>query len=308
VPSSATPVNISGAFYNVADAVQPDPAQRLQVSVFGQDPDAVADTRTLGLVAGPVLDRNGHPVPDGTVVSFALVSETGASSTATARTVDGLAGAQLAASGRGRYTATASVGALTSAPLQLTVGSGPVEVATAATPAEQQAPSDGGSGVPLLALAIGVPAAVAFAGGGAAGMVLYRRRRGMRGSSAASLAPTPGPDIGAEADALTAAAPAAPPALHVDAETRRVYVRGNEAKPPLSNEQFRLLLYLYERAGKVVGREELVQHVWPDVHAEGVSEEALDALVRRVRERIVQAGGERSYIVTLRGQGFRLEA
>jgi DNA-binding response OmpR family regulator len=38
-----------------------------------------------------------------------------------------------------------------------------------------------------------------------------------------------------------------------------------------------------------------------------VSEEALDALVRRVRERIVQAGGERSYIVTLRGQGFRLE-
>jgi DNA-binding winged helix-turn-helix (wHTH) protein len=57
----------------------------------------------------------------------------------------------------------------------------------------------------------------------------------------------------------------------------------------------------------VVSREELVQHVWPDAHTEGVSEEALDALVRRVRERIVQAGGERTYIVTLRGQGFRLE-
>ena len=47
--------------------------------------------------------------------------------------------------------------------------------------------------------------------------------------------------------------------------------------------------------------------IGPDAHVEGVSEEALDALVRRVRERIVQAGGERSYIVTLRGQGFRLE-
>ena len=86
-----------------------------------------------------------------------------------------------------------------------------------------------------------------------------------------------------------------------------MYVHGVEAKPGLSNEQFRLLAYLYERAGKVVGREELVRHIWPDAHVEGVSEEALDALVRRVRERIVQAGGERSYIVTLRGQGFRLE-
>ena len=96
-------------------------------------------------------------------------------------------------------------------------------------------------------------------------------------------------------------------ALRVDLETRRVYVHGIEAKPGLSNEQFRLLAYLYERAGKVVGREELVRHIWPDAHIEGVSEEALDALVRRVRERIVQAGGERTYIVTLRGQGFRLE-
>jgi DNA-binding response OmpR family regulator len=51
----------------------------------------------------------------------------------------------------------------------------------------------------------------------------------------------------------------------------------------------------------------LIRHVWPEAHSEGVSEEALDALVRRVRERIAQAGGERSYIVTLRGQGFRLE-
>jgi DNA-binding winged helix-turn-helix (wHTH) protein len=57
----------------------------------------------------------------------------------------------------------------------------------------------------------------------------------------------------------------------------------------------------------VVSREELILHVWPGAHAEGVSEEALDALVRRVRERIVQSGGERGYIVTLRGQGFRLE-
>ena len=79
-------------------------------------------------------------------------------------------------------------------------------------------------------------------------------------------------------------------------------------RPALSSEQFRLLSCLYERAGKVVARDELVLEVWPDAHADGVSEEALDALVRRVRERLTQGGGERSYIVTLRGQGFRLDA
>jgi DNA-binding response OmpR family regulator len=127
---------------------------------------------------------------------------------------------------------------------------------------------------------------------GAIGIVLYRRRSAP--PAADTTEPAPGP-------------PEPPPVLRVDGDTRRVYVRGNEARPPFSNEQFRLLHYLYERAGKVVGREELVQHVWPDANVEGVSEEALDALVRRVRERIVQAGGERTYLVTLRGQGFRLD-
>jgi len=298
VPKGASPVNVSGTFYNVAEAVQPDPAQQLKVAVFGQEPDAVRDTRSLGLVAGPVLDRNGHAVPDGTLVSFTLTRDDGAVSSASARTTDGLAGAQLAANGRGHYTAAASVGALTSTTLAVTIGAGAVESPTP-QPAEPLASDGGGSRVPMLALAIGAPAAAVAAAAGA-GLLLYRRRRsaargvaaGVPAAAVASVEPAPPPP---------------PPALRVDADTRRVYVRGAEAKPPLSNEQFRLLLYLYERSGKVVGREELVQHVWPDAHMEGVSEEALDALVRRVRERIVQAGGERSYIVTLRGQGFRLE-
>jgi len=300
-PKGHSPVNVSGVFYTVADAVQPDAAQQLNVQVFGQQPDAVKDARTVALVAGPVLDHNGEPVPDGTGVSFTLTRGGGATSSATARTTDGMAGAQLAASGPGSYSATASVGAVASAPLALTIVGGVTPEATAVQVAAQPS-SGGGSGVPVLALAIGVPAMLVVAVAGAGGIVLQRRRR----------PPTP---AAADADAAVEAVvapeapepPAEPAALRVDPETRRVYVRGNEARPPLSNEQFRLLLYLYERAGKVVGREELVQHVWPDAHVEGVSEEALDALVRRVRERVVQAGGERSYIVTLRGQGFRLE-
>lgn len=294
-PSGHSPVNIGGAFYDVSEATQPDPSQTIGVSVYGQDADDVADARTIGLVAGPIIDRNGNEVVDGTAVSFTLVKEGGAPVSALGETTDGIAAAQVPTGGAGTYAATASVAGVASAPLTVRIAAGEAPDVVEATPVA--APRDGGTSTALaIALAVGVPSAVVVTAAGG-GLLLFRRRR--RASDATASASVIAPAI---------EAPDAPPAtLRVDAETRRVYVKGAEARPALSNEQFRLLSYLYERAGKVVPREQLVQHVWPDAHTEGVSEEALDALVRRVRERIVQAGGERSYIVTLRGQGFRLE-
>jgi beta-N-acetylhexosaminidase len=299
IPAGASPVNVSGIFYDVSDVTQPDPAQELRVEVFGQDAASVPDAGAVGLVAGPVIDHNGNPVADGTSVTFTLTQPGDLPVTASAKTVDGLAGAQLATNGPGPYNATASVSGIASAPLALTVvrknSPGP-EI----DPAPAGETGGGISGSMILALAVGVPSSLALVAGAATGVVLYRRRRGE--AIAATDAPLPSVEPMPEPE------PPAPPAtLRIEGDTRRVYVKGIEAKPPLSNEQFRLLHYLYERAGKVISRDELIQYVWPDDHAEGVSEEALDALVRRVRERIVQSGGERSYIVTLRGQGFRLE-
>jgi len=303
-PKGHSPVSIAGAFYNLSDAVQPDPGQPLSIAVYGQDPGHVRDERTIGLVAGPVLDRNGNPVPDGLVVSFTLARGGSAApaATATARTVDGLAAAQLATSGPGAYVASAAAGAIQATPLELTVGEGAAPAESPASGDQPAGSGGGGSGFPLLALAVGLPLALTVTAGGL-GVMIYLRRRGPAFAPAVR---GPGADVGAPRDAGAAATTISP--LRVEADTRRVYVHGVEAAPPLSNEQFRLLSYLYERSGRVVSREDLVQHVWPDANVEGVSEEALDALVRRVRERIAQAGGERSYIVTLRGHGFRLDA
>jgi beta-N-acetylhexosaminidase len=292
-PRGRSPVNISGMFYDVGDATAPDPSQEIAVSVYGSEPDDVPASPAIGLVAGPIRDRNGNTVVDGTNVSFTLTKFGGTPVSGVGQTSDGIAAAQVRTDGAGTYSASASVGGITSKVLALRIGEGGSPDVVEAPPAQGR--NDGGSSnTLLLALAIGVPSAVA-AMVLAAGVTVIYRRRSARGDEGQ-------PAIGPAGDA-----DAPPLMLRVDAETRRVYVHGAEARPPLSNEQFRLLSYLYERAGKVVPREDLVRHVWPEAHSEGVSEEALDALVRRVRERIVQAGGERSYIVTLRGQGFRLE-
>jgi hypothetical protein len=94
--------------------------------------------------------------------------------------------------------------------------------------------------------------------------------------------------------------------LRLDEGSRRVWVRGVELEPPLSNQQFVLLAYLYARTGEVVSREELIQAVWED-DTRWVTEQAFDALVRRLRERLNQLDPEYEYIVTVRGHGLRFQ-
>ncbi|MGD2178014.1 MAG: FHA domain-containing protein [Anaerolineae bacterium] len=95
--------------------------------------------------------------------------------------------------------------------------------------------------------------------------------------------------------------------LRVDRPAKRVYIGGQELSPPLSAAQYRLLAVLAENEGQVVSRDRIVTVVWSEEEALGVTEQAIDALVHRLRERIGAVDPDHEYIVTARGQGFRLE-
>ncbi len=94
--------------------------------------------------------------------------------------------------------------------------------------------------------------------------------------------------------------------LVLEEDTRNVVINGRELDPPLSLAQFRLLQMLYDLDGAVCGRDQIVDVVWPGTGGEGVSEQAIDALVRRLRDRLAELD-EFNYIVTVRGHGFRLD-
>jgi pSer/pThr/pTyr-binding forkhead associated (FHA) protein len=95
--------------------------------------------------------------------------------------------------------------------------------------------------------------------------------------------------------------------LRLDARSRRVWVGQQEVLPPLSAPQFRLLQILYDQQGKVVARQDLITAVWGDEEAVGISEQAMDALVRRLRDRLSQLDPKYTYVITVRGHGLRLE-
>ncbi len=95
--------------------------------------------------------------------------------------------------------------------------------------------------------------------------------------------------------------------LNLDKQSRRVWLNNVELDPPLSLPQFRLLQVLYDRQGKVVERQDLINYIWGEEEAIGVSEQAFDALVRRLRDRLMIIDPSHTYIITVRGHGLRLD-
>lgn len=95
--------------------------------------------------------------------------------------------------------------------------------------------------------------------------------------------------------------------LYLEKRSRRVWIGGEEILPPLSVSQFHLLEILFEHEGRVVPRKELIARIWGEENAVDVSEQALDALVRRLRDRLAEVDPKHAYVVTVRGHGLRLD-
>jgi two-component system phosphate regulon response regulator PhoB len=89
--------------------------------------------------------------------------------------------------------------------------------------------------------------------------------------------------------------------IRVDVDAHRCYVESEEI--PLTAMEFKLLLTLMERAGRVQSREQLLSDVW-GITAE-VETRTVDTHVKRLREKL---GAARDYIETVRSIGYRLVA
>ncbi|MBT3389993.1 MAG: FHA domain-containing protein [Chloroflexi bacterium] len=95
--------------------------------------------------------------------------------------------------------------------------------------------------------------------------------------------------------------------LRIEKRSRRVWINNIELLPPLSASQYKLLEILYEENGNVVSREILMATVWGDDSVMDITNQALDALVRRLRGRLAEIDSVHTYIATVRGHGLRID-
>jgi hypothetical protein len=92
------------------------------------------------------------------------------------------------------------------------------------------------------------------------------------------------------------------PGLRMDDMAAQVYIRGEKLDPPLSPSQFSLLSLLVHNEDAVVTREDIRKYVWGDDLS--VNDQTIDALVSRLRKRLIEADPEHDYIQTRRGFGL----
>jgi two-component system copper resistance phosphate regulon response regulator CusR len=86
-------------------------------------------------------------------------------------------------------------------------------------------------------------------------------------------------------------------------ETRSRRVQVDQHHVVLTRKEYALLEYLARRAGEVVSRSDITEHVWDD-HYDPLSN-VVDVHVQRLRRKLDQPGAE-SLIKTWRGEGYQL--
>ena len=75
-PDGALPVSVSGATYDLAVRLEPDPAQEITLIRVDSEDQVVELGQEFTIQTSVILDKNGHPVPDGTKVTFWLTDPT----------------------------------------------------------------------------------------------------------------------------------------------------------------------------------------------------------------------------------------
>ncbi len=102
----------------------------------------------------------------------------------------------------------------------------------------------------------------------------------------------------------TEALPAQAAELVIDSWAMKVSVRGSEV--PTTSLEFRLIEYLARHRGQVFTRDLLLDAVWGDMQF--VTPRSVDACIRRIRGKIEPDRSRPTYLKTIRGVGYRLDA
>jgi DNA-binding winged helix-turn-helix (wHTH) protein len=94
--------------------------------------------------------------------------------------------------------------------------------------------------------------------------------------------------------------------VSINRDTRDVEIDGRKVKN-LTELEFEAFCYLYEHRGQVCTKDELIANVYRLQHERmkgGVSDETLQTLISRLRDKIEPDRGPR-YVLTVRGEGYR---
>lgn len=108
------------------------------------------------------------------------------------------------------------------------------------------------------------------------------------------------------ADFITAMKQSGSGTMQYDAVSNEIKKGAVILSDSLTSSEFKLLKLLLQNPDKIIEREEIIKCVWSDVKStEGVTDQALDQLIFRLRKKIEDDPNNPAHIQTLKGRGLR---
>lgn len=95
--------------------------------------------------------------------------------------------------------------------------------------------------------------------------------------------------------------------IHLDQLSGEIFKHGKRLDQNLSAQEYKFLKHLMENPDRIIPRDELVEVAWGVKQEEGVSDEAIDQLVSRLREKVEETPSEPKHLITIRGRGFQFK-
>jgi hypothetical protein len=95
--------------------------------------------------------------------------------------------------------------------------------------------------------------------------------------------------------------------IWVDVDAGEAWVDG-EHVPSLTDLEYRLLLLLYGRLGKICDKYQIVEAVWGQDYIDEVDDARVEKLISRLRSKVERDPANPKYLITVRGRGYKLAA
>ena len=93
--------------------------------------------------------------------------------------------------------------------------------------------------------------------------------------------------------------------VYIDVDAGDVWVDGNEIEP-LTDLEYRLLLFLYGRLDRVCDKYSIVEAVWGQEYIDKVDDTRIEKLISRLRQKLEPDPAHPRYLQSLRGRGYKL--
>jgi hypothetical protein len=91
----------------------------------------------------------------------------------------------------------------------------------------------------------------------------------------------------------------------LDVDAGEAWVDGVKV-PTLTDLEYRLLLLLYGRLGKICDKYQIVEAVWGESYIDQVDDARIEKLVSRLRAKLERDPSDPRYLITVRGRGYKL--